>query len=537
MLPRYLVNFNPNNCQIITTDYLVIGSGIAGLTAALELAEAGQVTVLSKQDFAESNTKYAQGGIAAAWAAEDSPKLHYKDTLQAGAGLCNSYAVNKLVSEAKEAVEKLVAWGVEFDKTDSKFALTKEGGHSRSRILHAGGDATGEEISKKLVKQVRHHPQIKGRDNNFVLDLITEDNNCYGAYVYNKQTDEYLIYQARAVVLATGGSGQLYTMTSNPEVATGDGIAIAYRAGAEVMDLEMMQFHPTVLNKEKQEEFLVSEAVRGEGAKLINTNGHRFMPDYHDLAELAPRDIVARAINQELMKQEKDYVYLDLTELGAEFIKQRFPTIAEQCSAIDLDISQECIPVKPAAHYFMGGVKTNIDAQTSLNRLYACGETACLGVHGANRLASNSLLEGLVYGHRAAEKIKAEEYPLITNLNYDFVQKNNKLNLELNKLKEEIQRLMTHNVGIIREENDLENTLYYLEERLEILEFTLPTIDEWEVQNMLTIAYLITKAALLRKESRGAHYRVDYPTVHEEWREHIVLQRQKDWRSKSVEFK
>ena len=304
MLPRYLVNLNPDNCQTITTDYLVIGTGIAGLTAALELAEAGQVTVLSKQDFTESNTRYAQGGIAAAWATEDSPQLHYKDTLQAGAGLCNPDAVDKLVAEAKEQIEKLVAWGVDFDKADGDFALTQEGGHSRSRILHAGGDATGEKISSALVDQVRQHPQIKGHDNNFVLDLITENNICYGAYVYDQQADEYLIYQARAVVLAAGGSGQLYALTSNPEVATGDGIAIAYRAGAEVMDLEMMQFHPTVLNKNNEEEFLISEAVRGEGAKLINANGHRFMPDYHDLAELAPRDILARAINQELMQQK-----------------------------------------------------------------------------------------------------------------------------------------------------------------------------------------------------------------------------------------
>ena len=537
MLPRYLVDLNVTNCKRITTDYLVIGTGIAGLTSALELAEAGEVTVLSKESFAESNTRYAQGGIASAWAKEDSQELHYQDTIKAGAGLCNPWAVDILVSGAKDQIERLVAWGVEFDKNNENFALTKEGGHSKSRILHAGGDATGKEISNKLVEEVRHHPQIKGQDNSFVLDLITKENRCYGAYVYDKEADEYVLYQSRAVILATGGSGQLYSFTSNPEVATGDGIAMAYRAGAEVMDLEMMQFHPTVLNIEDADEFLISEAVRGEGAKLRTANGQRFMSEYHESAELAPRDIVARAIKQELVEQEEDYVYLDLTELGADFIKSRFPTIYQKCLALGIDISQDYIPVKPAAHYFMGGIKINIDAQTSVQRLYACGETACLGVHGANRLASNSLLEGLVYGHRAAEKIKEENYEPFPELNFNSSAKINKLDIELTNLKRKLQNLMMSNVGIIREQKNLKFTLEYIEEKLQLLEFSLTNVKAWEVQNMLTVAYLITQSALLREESRGAHYRKDYSEPRAEWKKHIVMQRQNEWRTEKIEFK
>ncbi|MBM7556498.1 L-aspartate oxidase [Halanaerobacter jeridensis] len=526
-----------NNCKRITTDYLVIGTGIAGLTSALELAEAGEVTVLSKESFAESNTRYAQGGIATAWAKEDSPEMHYQDTIKAGAGLCTPCAVDILVSEAKEQIEKLVAWGVEFDKNNENFALTKEGGHSKSRILHAGGDATGKEISNKLVEQVRQHPQIKGQDNSFVVDLITEDNRCYGAYVYDKEADEYLLYQSRAVILATGGSGQLYSFTSNPEVATGDGIAMAYRAGAEVMDLEMMQFHPTVLNIEDADEFLISEAVRGEGAKLRTANGQRFMSEYHESAELAPRDIVARAIKQELVEQEEDYVYLDLTELGADFIKSRFPTIYQNCLALGIDISQDYIPVKPAAHYFMGGIKINIDAQTSVQRLYACGETACLAVHGANRLASNSLLEGLVYGHRAAEKIKEEDYKLVTEFNFNSAAKINKSDIDLTSLKRKLQNLMMSSVGIIRKQNDLQTALREIEEKLQLLELRLTEVKAWEVQNMLTVAYLIMKSTLLRTESRGAHYRINYPQSRAEWKKHIVIQRQNEWRAEKIEFK
>ena len=534
MLPRYLVNLNPDKLKRIRTDYLVVGAGVAGLKTALELASDGEVTVLTKESFSETNTKYAQGGIAAPWSNDDSPKLHFEDTIEAGAGLCNSQAVEILVRQAREQIKKLAAWGVDFDQEAGDFALTKEGGHSKARVLHAGGDATGKEINTTLAQQAQANPQIKGEDSSFVLDLITDGGACYGAYVYDKKRDEHLIYQARAVILATGGSGQLYSFTSNPQVATSDGIAIAYRAGAEVMDLEMMQFHPTVLNLEDVEAFLISEAVRGEGAKLRRTDGTRFMPSYHQLAELAPRDIVARAIKQEIRKQDKDYIHLDLTELEIDFIKTRFPTIYKKCRAAGLEISQDYIPIKPAAHYFMGGIKIDIDARTNLQRLYACGEAACLGVHGANRLASNSLLEALVYGQRAAEKIKEADYEHITKLSYED-QGKKKADLELNSLRLDIQGLMMNYLGIIRDESGLKENLNYLEQKLDLLELELNGVEAWEVQNMLTTAYLMTKFALLRNESRGAHYRSDYPKSQKDWQKHIVMQRQKKWRIESLE--
>jgi L-aspartate oxidase len=536
MLPRYLVNLQADDLKRKQTDYLVIGSGIAGMTAALELADAGEVTVLTKEDFAESNTKYAQGGIAAAWDREDSPEFHFRDTSQAGVGLCNPQAVKSLVNSATTGINRLIEWGVNFDTTDEQFALTKEGGHNRRRILHAGGDATGREISSALVEQVQNNSQIEGKDNNFVLDLVTENGSCYGVYAYDTRREEYIIYYAKAVVLATGGSGKLYATTSNPELATGDGLAMAYRAGVELMDLEMIQFHPTVLNLEDEDDFLISEAVRGEGAKLRTTTGTRFMSNYHKSAELAPRDVVSQAIEAEIGKQQEDYVYLDLTDVEGEFIQTRFPTIYKKCLAVGIDITTDYIPVRPAAHYLMGGIKTDLDAKTNLDRLFACGEVACLGVHGANRLASNSLLEGLVFGARAAAKIKEEEYDLIPDIKSDQVVKKRPEQLEPLRIKEDLQELMQKRVGLVRQKSELKSALNWLEEKLGILPFDYTTESAWEVQNMLTVAYLITKSALLRTESRGAHYRVDYPETDREWKKHIVQHCENEWRMVDLEL-
>lgn len=537
MTPRYLVDIGSDDLKKLTTDYLVVGAGAAGLMTALELAKDGEVTVLTKQSFSETNTKYAQGGIAAAWQEDDSARLHYQDTIEAGAGLCNPQAVQILVNEAKNKIEELIELGVEFDKEAGNLALTKEGGHSKARVLHAGGDATGKEINTTLAQQAQDSPKINRADNSFVLDLWTEDNICYGAYVYDSVKDEYIIYQARAVVLATGGSGELYSFTSNPKVATGDGIAVAYRAGAEVMDLEMMQFHPTVLNLKDVEPFLISEALRGEGAKLRRKNGERFMSEYHEQAELAPRDIVARAIKAELSKTKSDYLYLDITSLEADFIAERFPTIYKRCCQAGLDISQDYIPIRPAAHYFMGGVKTNTSGQTNLERLYACGEVSCVGAHGANRLASNSLLEALVYGSRAAEKIKRQNYRLNTQIKSERVKKSTNSKVKIRDLKVNLQNMMMNNVAIVREEKKLKATLHFLEQKLELLKIDYTRVEAWELQNLLTTAYLMTKFALKRKESRGAHYRKDYPKNRNKWRKHIVKQRNKEWRSEEVEFK
>ncbi|MGM0502676.1 MAG: L-aspartate oxidase [Bacillota bacterium] len=536
MIPRYLVNLQADNLKKLKTDYLVIGSGIAGATAALELAGTGEVTVLSKGEFEETNTKYAQGGIATAWAQDDDADLHYQDTITAGAGLCNSRAVEVLVSESQQLIKKLIDWGVKFDQEEDGLALTKEGAHSKSRILRARGDATGAEISSALGEKLKSNPHIKSRDNSFMLDLLTADNCCYGIYAYDQEEDEYFIYQAKAVILATGGSGELYYVTSNPSYATGDGLAAAYRAGVEVMDLEMVQFHPTVLSLEQEDDFLISEAVRGEGAKLRRADGSRFMFKYHRLAELAPRDIVARAIEEEISEQEENHVYLDVTDLKEDFLRKRFPNIYQKCLELNIDISTDYIPVTPAAHYFMGGIKTDINGQTSLDRLFACGETACLGVHGANRLASNSLLEGLVYGYRAAQEIKDKNYQAQLEIEQEQIEDTIESDLNLAEVKEELQKLMQEKAAIVREEDSLQEMLDYLEEKLELLKIDYTTVEAWEVQNMLIVAYLMTKSALLREESRGAHYRKDYPEPKIEWEKHIVLERGQEWRTEKLEF-
>src|SRR5579864_890694 len=393
----------------LETDFLVIGAGVAGLRAAIELAPAGRVVVLAKREVTESNTQVAQGGIAAALSDEDEISLHLQDTLNAGDGLCNPDATKVLVEDAPERIDELIDWGTQFDREGTKLTFGREGAHSRNRILHAHGDSTGREILRALFAKAKTLPEIKLREFEFSTDLEVEDGSVSAVRVLDERGQHSTI-RASAVLLATGGMGQLYANTTNPRVATGDGVAMAYRAGAEVTDLEFIQFHPTALYLKRAPRFLLSEALRGEGAHLRNMEMTRFMPKYHPMGELAPRDVVARAIIHELeSSRAKDpIVYLDLTDLDATHIQRRFPRIYATCMQYNIDITSELIPVRPAAHYAMGGVKTDLYGRTTLPGLYAAGEAAGTGVHGANRLASNSLLEGLVFGARAGRKMRDE---------------------------------------------------------------------------------------------------------------------------------
>lgn len=523
-------------------DFLIIGGGIAGLTAAIEASDFGKVIILTKGKIGETATEKAQGGIAAAIdQIRDSTQFHFEDTIEAGAGLCNEEAVRVLVTEGVEMVKKLIEMGAQFDRAETEaggveYALTLEGAHRRRRILHAG-DETGAEIERTLGRKVISEGKVEIHQQTMGMDLIVENGQCLGAIAFNTQNGKVNQYFSKTTILATGGTCQVYLYTTNPTFATGDGIAMAYRAGAEVTDMEFVQFHPTALVQFKQFEdiialpqFLISEAVRGEGGVLLNSRGERFMQKYHTHLELAPRDIVARAIFQEMKATNEDHVFLSLREIDPEKIKKRFPMIYKTCLERGLDITKENIPVAPAAHYFMGGIKTDLNAQTNITGLYAAGECASTGVHGANRLASNSLLEGLVFGARAAKAANIAIKELKSPKKMPKVK-----TPELTpKLKpEEVQRFkliiktaMWNGVGIIRSEKGLKDALAKLEKVEE--EFYLPagSLEEWEIKNMVLVAKLVAQMALERTESRGAHYREDFPSRDDQnWKKHLVYKK------------
>lgn len=491
-------------------DYLIIGSGIAGLSAAKECAKHGKTAIITKASIKESSTNYAQGGIAVALTESDTPSYHLEDTLKAGAGLCDEDAVRVLVENGPQRVQDLIQMGADFDKNGSEFDFTKEAAHSHRRILHVG-DATGKEIKKTLGNAVLAEPQATFFPNTFVKDLLIEDDTCIGCIAVKNNTP--IRFEAKATLIATGGCGQVYSRTTNPPIATGDGIALGLRAGCDVQDMEFMQFHPTTLalgDKKPISIFLITEAVRGEGGVLRNIHGERFMPNYHPDAELAPRDIVARAIYSESQKT-KNNVYLDLSPIRKE-VQRRFPTIYKRCLEFGIDITREFIPVSPAAHYFMGGISTNTEAQTNIPRLYAAGETASLGLHGANRLASNSLLDGLVFGYIAAQKMVKE--PAL-NTSSQTQPLDPESPVEMHKIiaaRQAIRTVMWRQVSIIRDNNELQEAENYLKSLSWILDLNAYDEAVCEVQNMLSIAQLITRAAILREESRGAHYRSDFPT-------------------------
>ncbi|MFE1629916.1 L-aspartate oxidase [Brevibacillus reuszeri] len=523
MIPRYIVDFDLQALPRMKTDVAVIGAGIAGLYTALQTSEYADVVLISKKGLDDSNTRWAQGGIAAVTAKSDSPELHRQDTLVAGAGLSSFEAVDVLVHEGPERLKELIAYGTEFDRdAEGRYELTQEGAHSKRRILHANGDATGAEIVRALSARVKEQPNIHVLEHHFAIDVITQDGESVGVIV-QKPDGELFFLEAKATVLATGGAGQLYRYTTNPDIATADGIGIAYRAGARIKDVEFIQFHPTALYYPGAPRFLISEAVRGEGAILRNSNGERFMDKYHPQKELAPRDIVARAIVSEMEQTHASFVYLDITHESEELIKHRFPTIYNFCLQYGLDMVTDWIPVAPACHYIMGGVQTDLHGETTTKRLFACGEASCTGVHGANRLASNSLSEAVVFGHRISERIKElSELPVIRTFSVTSERREHRtFNTREQRVK--LQKLMLRHVSVKRHEKGLKKALAELERMEQYYHFQIDGKEAFEFFNLLNAAVLTTKAALMREESRGGHYRIDFPNKDDLiWRKHLI---------------
>ncbi|MCA1566357.1 MAG: L-aspartate oxidase [Acidobacteria bacterium] len=513
------------------TDFVVVGSGIAGLRAALEIAAGGAcVVVLTKERAAESNTEYAQGGVAVALSEDDETSLHEDDTRGAGAGLCDERAVRVLVEDGRRYMRELIEWGAEFDREGGRLLFTQEAAHSRRRILHAGGDATGHEIVRALLARARADERIRFLAHAATEELIVEDGRCRGVRYLDPLVRASRSLRARAVVLASGGAGQLYLHTTNPQVATGDGMAMAYAAGAELADMEFVQFHPTALNVEGAPRFLLSEAMRGEGGVLRNAEGKRFMPRYHERAELAPRDIVSRAIVAELERTATRTAFIDMTALDARFLRRRFPKIYDTCLRHGLDITREPVPVSPAAHYIMGGVRTDLDGRTTLHGLYAAGEVACTGVHGANRLASNSLLEGLVFGARAGRAAAAAAHAADApgsppdDTNGDGAGQATMSDANAGEIalavRKRVRRLMWERVGILRSRQSLTRALGELEQIERARSLRAPS------RNFVTVALLVARAALWREESRGAHFRYDFPAPDDaRWRVHSINSR------------
>jgi len=505
-------------------DFVVLGGGIAGMRAAIDLAAGGRVLVLTKDDLYESSTEYAQGGIAAALGEDDEVSFHLHDTLLAGDGLCREEAVRVLVEEGPKQIHQLIEWGTRFDRNGIKLAFTREGAHSRSRVLHAHGDSTGSEILLALMAMARTLPSIQLHPHTFATDLVLEGGKVCGVTYLDAQGSSPKRIPANAVLLATGGLGHVYKETTNPSVACGDGVAMAYRAGALLSDMEFVQFHPTALFVKGAPRFLLSEALRGEGAFLRNLLLERFMPRYHEAAELAPRDVVARAIILEMQKTRADFVYLDLTGLDPEHVKKRFPRIFSTCLSYNIDITADLVPIRPAAHYAMGGVATDLHGATSLPGLFAAGEVASTGVHGANRLASNSLLEGLVFGARSAVAMLKEHTPSpfpspppnprAPGCSLAGALAGTPPPTDLQKAAEEARAILWDKVAIIRNGKHLSEAVKRLAE-LSLPEAPYPSRQGHEAANILTVARLIARCALAREESRGAHYRSDFPLKNE----------------------
>lgn len=489
------------------TDYLIVGAGIAGLRAAIELCETGRVLVVTKEALGESNTHYAQGGIAVAMGGDEDVSLHLDDTLRAGDGLVDREAARVLVEEGPARVEELLRWGTGFDRENGRLMLTREGAHSRNRILHANGDATGAEIGRSLLAHARAQKNITLMEWTTTVDLLVEDGAVAGAVLLGRD-GALAAVRARAVLLASGGAGQVYSDTTNPAVATGDGIAMAWRAGAEISDMEFYQFHPTALSLPGVPRFLLSEALRGEGAYLRNARGERFMERYHPLLELAPRDVVARAIVNEGTGPggETLPVYLDMRHVTGIDLHKRFPGISGFLARHGLELSRDLIPVRPAAHYLMGGVRTDVDGRTSLPRLYAAGEAACTGVHGANRLASNSLLEGLVFGARAASAMR--EAGAVSTGDAELPELVARPSEDVGTLQNDLRRRMWRDAGLLRDAEGLTR----MRGELERLRVSPAAERAWlEFANLHAVAELIVMSALAREESRGAHFRKDFP--------------------------
>ena len=506
------------------TDFLVIGAGVAGLSAAIEAAAGGRVLVLTKDRLTESATEYSQGGVAVALSDEDEVRLHEQDTLLAGAGLCDPKAVRALAEAGPERIQRLIEWGAEFDSHGGNLTFSIEGAHSVNRVLHADGDSTGREIARTLFRKAQSIEAISFRSFSSVVDLLARDGAACGAIAWNEEDRTLVPVYARSVLIATGGVGRIYRETTNPDVATGDGVAMAYRAGAVISNMEMVQFHPTALFLEGAPRFLLSEALRGEGAVLRNADMQRFMSRYHESEELAPRDIVSRAIVSELARLRKGPVYLDLTHLSDGYVRKRFPRIYRTCLLYGVDLEVEPVPVHPAAHYAMGGVLTGFDGATNLPRLYAAGEAACNGVHGANRLASNSLLEGLVFGARAGESMREHAG---TPVPQPPIRRRRTASALPGHAIANLRHLAWRHAGITRSGDGLRAGLEQLDLLSTLFEKGLSRNSRhgFETDNMYQVIRLVARCALAREESRGGHYRTDYPDTRPAFRKHSRIRR------------
>ncbi len=525
---RYLVDVDTVSTQQLFTDCLVIGSGIAGLRAAIEAAENCNVTIVCKGGLNDSNTWKAQGGIASVLDKADSFQSHIDDTLATGCGICNEDIVYLVVKQGPELIRQLQEWGTEFDKVNGKVDVTLEGGHSFARIAHAHGDSTGRGIIEALIRKIRQKANINVIENFFAVDLLTDnDNGCIGVVGFRQQGG-FEIIRAGSTILATGGAGRLYRETTNPEVATADGLAMGYRAGAVLRDMEFMQFHPTTLYIAGASRALITETLRGEGAILLDCNDERFMGEYDEAGELAPRDIVSRAIQDRMRKTDSTHVYLDIRHFDKKHFSKRFPLISELCESFDIDVSTDLIPVRPSAHYMIGGLATDERASTNIKNLYACGEAASTGLHGANRLGSNSLLEGLVFGKVAGQSAIAglnggSNYLRHIKIKYD-IPTSDRSRLDAVDVRNSLCSLMWRNVGITRQGerlNEAEEIIKFWQRYVMDKVFDGPF--GWECQNMLTVSHLMAAAALQRKESRGVHFRMDHPEADDKFARHIEL--------------
>ncbi len=528
---RYLTNVDSVSAQQFFTDCLVIGSGIAGLRAAIEVAANCNVTIICKGTMKDSNTWKAQGGIASVLEKADSFKSHIADTLKTGCGLCDEDVVDLVVRQGPELIEQMFKWGTEFDLIDDKIAVTLEGGHSHPRVAHAHGDETGRMIAEALVRKIRENSNIRVLENFYAIDLLTnDDNGCLGIIGHHFKRGIQIIWAAHTI-LASGGAGRLYRETTNPEVSTGDGIAMAYRAGAVLRDLEFMQFHPTTLYIAGATRALITETLRGEGAILVDNQGRQFMKDYHEAAELAPRDIVSRAILAQMRKTEATHVYLDVRHFDKAYFAERFPWINELLESFDIDIGHDLIPVRPSAHYMIGGVKTDSSAKTSIKNLYACGEIASTGLHGANRLGSNSLLEGLVFGKIAGQLVSQANKAAVVHRRHPMIRyqipHSVRTRLDTDDVTNSLRALMWRNVGITRTDQPLAEAQDIIKfwQRY-VMDKVFDSPEGWECQNMLTVCLLMAQSAGMRRESRGVHFRRDYPkTDDKNFKKHIDISR------------
>lgn len=511
-------------------DVLIVGGGLSGLRAAHEVDPSLRALILTKDKLEESNSSYAQGGIASVWDPEDRFDNHVHDTLVAGAGLCDTDVVAQVVREAPERVNELIAWGTRFDTQDGQIILGREGGHSHQRILHALGDATGKEIIRAMIEHVKSRPNVEIVEETFTLDLITFDGRCHGVIASTRGGKPYFIW-AKETILCTGGCGQVFRESTNPRVATGDGHAIAFRAGALMRDMEFMQFHPTVLYIAGSSRTLITEAMRGDGAFLLDSRGHRFMGDYDERLELAPRDVVSQSIVSQMEKTQSPCVYLSMKHLNPTHVRNRFPGIAKVCAGFGLDIAVDAIPVRPGAHYMIGGCTVDTEAKTSLPGLWAAGEVTSTGLHGANRLASNSLLEGLVYGSiagrnasRSALENRSEELRVLPITSETQLML--KEPIDFADIRNSIRSLMWRNVGVRRQADRLDETIQTIQHYCSyVLSLQLDSVEGWELQNMLTVSLQMATSALKRSESRGVHFRTDYPMQSMEWQKHLALRR------------